>query len=145
MTSAAGVTVWLALWKVTRDIDRIALGDIANTGLCASDFAVLETLLNRGPSRVNAISDRVMLTSGSMSTAIDRLEARGLAQRISDPSDGRARLVELTSQGRAAIEPAFAMHRSTMDGVFAGLDSDERKTLLKLLLKLRTSLRGDAS
>ena len=144
MTSTKGVTVWLALWKVARDIDKIALGDIATTGVCTSDFAVLETLMNVGPSRVNAIAERVMLTSGSMTTAVDRLEERGLVRRAPDPTDARARVVELTESGRELIEPAFRAHQETMDGVFAGLSGEERASLLKLLLKLRTSLKRPA-
>lgn len=141
MSAAKGVTVWLALWKVTRDIDKIALGDIATTGVCTSDFAVLETLMNRGPSRVNDIAGRVMLTSGSMTAAVDRLEERGLVRRTPDPTDARARVVELTPTGSALIEPAFEAHEATMDAVFAGLSAEERASLLKLLLKLRTSLK----
>ena len=39
-----------------------------------SDFAVLEALLHKGAQPVNVIGKRVFLTSGSITTAIDRLE-----------------------------------------------------------------------
>jgi len=96
MSTPKGVTLWLALWRVSRDIDRIAQADIASHGLCLTDFGVLEVLLHRGPTRVNAIAEIVMITSGSMTTAVDRLEAKGLVRRNAHEGDARVRMVELT-------------------------------------------------
>lgn len=142
MTTAKGMTLWLALWRATREVERRAHADIAAHGLCLSDFAVLEALLSRGPLRVSDIGELVMLTSGSTSSAIDRLEGRGLVQRKSDGRDGRVRVVELSEAGRAAISPVYASHAGRMEEVFAALDEGERQTLLTLLLKLRRSLRS---
>lgn len=141
MQSQRGVTLWLALWRVSRDLERIAHQDIAALGLCLSDFAVLEVLLHRGPQRVNAIAETVMLTSGSMSTAIDRLEGRGLVRRSAHERDARVRVVDLTDEGRAFIEPAYDAHATTMDVCFDALSAAERADFLKALLKLRHSTR----
>ncbi|MHB0981720.1 MAG: MarR family winged helix-turn-helix transcriptional regulator [Thermoleophilia bacterium] len=136
-----GVTAWLALWRVTRDVERIAHEDIASSGLGLTDFAVLEALLHRGPQRVNAIAHRVMLTSGSMTTAVDRLAKRGLVRRTTHAPDGRVRMVELTAEGHALIESDFATHAETMERVFQALGEQERSQLLSLLLKLRRGVR----
>jgi MarR family 2-MHQ and catechol resistance regulon transcriptional repressor len=141
MQTPKGVTMWLALWKVAREIDRVAQSDIASLGLCLTDFGVLEALLNRGPMRVNAIAAAVMLTSGSMTTSVDRLTNRGLVRRAADPQDARVRMVELTDEGRALITPAYRSHAVTIDGVFEPLTPEERTTFLRLLLKLRHSAR----
>ena len=142
MSTPKGVTLWLALWRVSRDIDRIAQADIASHGLCLTDFGVLEVLLHRGPKRVNAIAEIVMITSGSMTTAVDRLEAKGLVRRTAHEGDARVRMVELTDAGRALIEPAWAAHARTIEGVFSPLSAAERATLLDLLLKLRHTTRA---
>jgi MarR family transcriptional regulator, 2-MHQ and catechol-resistance regulon repressor len=144
MRTPKGVTVWLALWRVARDVDRIAQDDIASLGLCLTDFGVLEVLLHRGPTRVNAIADTVMVSSGSMTTSVDRLEVRGLVRRAVHETDARIRMVELTDEGRALISPAYAAHARTIDGVFEPLSAEERSELLRLLLKLRHTTRtGD--
>ena len=44
-----------------------------NLGLCDSDFRVLEVLLHKGPLPVNVIGEKVELTTGSITTAVDRL------------------------------------------------------------------------
>lgn len=145
MSQTRGATLWLALWKVARDVERVASRDIARLGLCRTDFAVLELLLNRGPARVNLIAEGVMLTSGSMTSAVDRLEARGLVRREPDVRDARARVVEITEAGRALIGPAYADHAATMERAFAALAETERDQLLRLLLKLRRGLAEEAS
>jgi len=136
-----GTTLYLALWRTTRGVQRVAEADIAGSGLCLTDFAVLEALLNTGPQRVTSIAEKVMLTSGSMTTAVDRLAARGLVRRTPDESDARARVIELTDEGRTLIQPVFAAHESVLDDAFAGLSGDERASLLALLLKVRSDVR----
>ena len=140
---AKGVTLWLALWRATREVEQHAQADIAALGLGLSDFAMLEALLNRGPLRVGDIGELVMLTSGSTTSAVDRLAARGLVQRTADGRDARARLVELTDAGRAMIRPAYESHAGHMEDAFSVLDDGERRALLRLLLKLRRSRRAD--
>ena len=73
----SGVHLWLVLMKAHRALARHASKSIEPSGLGQSDFAVLEVLLSKGPQKVNDIGRRVDLTSGSIPTAIDRLEARG--------------------------------------------------------------------
>ena len=44
--------------------------------MCGSDFAVLEALLHKGPLPINEIGKKVLLTSGSITVAVDRLESK---------------------------------------------------------------------
>ncbi len=103
-----------------------------------SDFAVLEMLLHKGPQAVNVIGKKVLLTSGSMTTAIDRLESRKLVRRTPHPEDQRARLVELTEKGAKIIACAFRQHARDMERTIAVLTPAERLELIKLLKKLGT-------
>jgi DNA-binding MarR family transcriptional regulator len=54
-----------------------------------SDFAVLEALLHKGPLPVNEIGKKVLLTSGSITVAVDRLETKGLVERRASGADRR--------------------------------------------------------
>lgn len=101
-----------------------------------SDFAVLEVLFQKGPLPVNTIGHKVLLTSGSITTAIDRLESKQLVERRDDPSDRRARVVHLTEPGRLLISCAFAGHAAALEAVFAPLNAAERRSLVRLLKKL---------
>ena len=125
-----------ALSRASRAVDTRALASIAGTGLCASDFGVLEALFDNGPLPVNALGKQVLLTSGAMTAAVDRLVARAFVVRKDDPNDRRVRVVALTTEGRRLIKPALAQHQSDLEDVVAVLTQAERATLVALLRKV---------
>lgn len=133
---ASAMHVWLVLWKAARAVEQNATSSVSGLGLGLSDFAVLEVLLHKGPQPVNVIGKKVLLTSGSITTAIDRLEARKLVHRTAHPEDQRARLVQLTGRGKRLIECAFRQHAADMEETIAVLTSTERLELIGLLKKL---------
>jgi MarR family transcriptional regulator, 2-MHQ and catechol-resistance regulon repressor len=132
----SGVHVWLILMKAYRSLFSHAHASIGDLGLCDSDFFVLEVLLHKGPLPVNIVGQKVDLTSGSISIAIDRLVHRGLVERCDFPEDKRVRVVQLTDMGRQLIETAFQKHAVAMEQAGAGLDPTERTQLMALLRKL---------
>jgi MarR family 2-MHQ and catechol resistance regulon transcriptional repressor len=135
----SGVHVWLVLMKAHRSLIRHAERSIVTLDMCISDFGVLEVLLHKRPQSVSEIGRRVDLTSGSITTAIDRLEQRGLVARAAHASDRRARVVDLTPDGKARITQVFATHKTAMDRAAHGLSKAERGTLVELLKKLGTT------
>ena len=134
--NTSGVHVWLVLWKAFRAMEAEAGRSIAGLGLCQSDFGVLEALLHKGPLPVKALGEKVLLTSGSMTAAIDRLEKRGWVARGEDPADRRSRIVRLTPEGRRTIQALFRSHERDMERAASGLSSSERAELIGLLRKL---------
>src|ERR1700674_1920277 len=135
----SGVHVWLVLMKGHRSLVRHAERSIASLDMCISDFGVLEVLLHKGPKSVSEIGRRVDLTSGSITTAIDRLETRGLVARAAHASDRRACVVHLTPDGKARITHVFKSHKDAMDRAAHGLSKAERGTLIELLKELGTT------
>lgn len=131
-----GVHLWLLLWKATREVERQAQTSVRKIGLGLTDFAILEALLHKGPLPVNAFRDMVLLTSGSLTAAVDRLERNGLVERVSTPKDRRTRIVHLTAKGRKLIQKSFQEHASDMENVFASFNQAERKRFAHLLRKL---------
>jgi MarR family 2-MHQ and catechol resistance regulon transcriptional repressor len=138
--SPSGVHAWLILWKAARAVEARAHESIELNGLHPTDFGILEALLHKGPMPVNTLGRKLLLTSGSITTAVDRLAARGLVARGEDPDDRRVRVVGLTREGRRLIVPAFARHEEDLEHVVAAaLTPHERTTLVNLLRKLGTS------
>jgi len=98
---------------------------------------VLEALLHKGPLPVNEIGKKILLTSGSITVAVDRLEAKGLVERRPHGTDRRARIVHLTKEGRKVITRIYADHAADMEQLTAAsLTTEERKTLISLLKKI---------
>jgi MarR family 2-MHQ and catechol resistance regulon transcriptional repressor len=134
--ATSGIHLWLVLWKATRALEIHAVRSVESTGLCLSDFGVLEALLHKGPLAVHLLGEKVLLTSGSMTAAIDRLERRGLVRRGADPKDRRSRIVTLTPSGRQLIERLFAAHAKDMEQAVEVLSGRERVALAGMLRKL---------
>jgi MarR family 2-MHQ and catechol resistance regulon transcriptional repressor len=137
LTGGSGVHVFLVLWKAARAVQGYAEKSISGLEMCGSDFAVLEALLHKGPLPVNEIGKKVLLTSGSITVAVDRLETRGLVERRAHGTDRRTRVVHLTKQGRKLITRAYADHAADLERLSsASLTTAERQTLIHLLKKI---------
>src|SRR5437867_10689223 len=115
LTGGSGVNVFLVLWKAASAVQSYAEESISELEMCGSDFAVLEALLHKGPLPVNEIGKKILLTSGSITVAVDRLENRGLVERRPHGTDRRARIVHLTKEGRRVITRAYAQHAADLE------------------------------
>ncbi len=115
----------------------------APLGLSEGDYGVLVTLRRTGaPHRLTPsdLARSQMMTSGGMTAAIDRLERRGLVRRLPNPNDRRGSLVELTDEGRTAVDRAMELHAAAESQLVGSLTATERRTLEQLLRKLVLSV-----
>jgi len=128
--------LWLVIAKSYRALSLLAEQSIADTGLCLTDFVALEALLHTGPLTISEIQAKVRLASGSMTAAVDRLERLGLVVRKSSPSDRRARIVELTVQGKRLAASCFERHAKDLEALMSVLSEREMEQLYGSLKKL---------
>ncbi len=131
-----GTHIRLVLWKAAKAVERLDRKSIARTGLKLTDFQIMEVLLHKGPLPINAIAGKVLLTSGSMTAAVNRLVRKGHVQRVQDPSDGRFFHVHLTASGRRVIRRAYDGHSQNLELIAGVLTASERQELVRLLKKL---------
>jgi MarR family 2-MHQ and catechol resistance regulon transcriptional repressor len=109
---------------------------ITNAGLCLTDFASLEALLHKGPLTITQIQEKVLLASGSMTAAIDRLEKLGLVVRKSTSTDRRARIVELTAKGKRVAGQYYEAHARDLEELMSVLSEREKQQLHASLKKV---------
>ena len=128
--------LWLVLARAYGSMVNYIEGSFAAQGLGLSDFMVLEVLLHKGPLTISAIGQKVLLASASMTSAIDRLEKRGLARRKTCDTDRRIRFVELTDSGSAFIEEIYARHEKDLEAVIGELRDEERRVIYEGLKKI---------
>ncbi len=111
-------------------------------GLESWEFDVLATLRRSGPPfrlTAGSLLDSMMISSGTVTHRINRLEERGLIRREADPDDGRIVLVALTDAGRELVDAAVADHTVNEARLVGGLTETEQRRLVALLRKLATS------
>ena len=143
LTGGTGIHVFLVLWKAARAVEAYAQNSISQLEMCGSDFAVLEALLHKGPLPVNEIGKKVLLTSGSITVAVDRLEDKGLVERRAHGTDRRTKVVHLTREGKKLIARAYAGHAADMEQlVSASLTKKERDMLIRLLKQIGYEAAG---
>ena len=128
--------LWIVLARCYRALALSVERSMADLGLCLSDFMVLEALLHKGPLTISEIQAKVLLASGSMTAAVDRVESMGLVIRKTTAKDRRARLLELNPKGRRLIEQSFAGHAQHLENAMSVLDGEEKRRLYASLKKL---------
>ena len=131
-----GSHIRLVLGRAAKAVERIDRASIAGTGLNASDFGILEVLLHKGPLPINTIGKKILLTSGSMTAAANRLTEKGLIERIQDPADGRSFYLHPTTSGLRLIKTAYEKHARNLETIAVALTPEERSELVRLLKKI---------
>jgi len=114
-------------------------------GLTVAEGDILFTLRRAGePYRrlPSELSADLMVSSGTLTSRLDRLEDLGLIGRIPNPDDRRSTAVELTSAGLELVESAVTAHVEDEQRVLEPLSAKERRQLDRALRKLVEGLGG---
>ncbi len=134
--------VWIALAHCYRRMSSLIEQSFAESGLSLTDFMMLEAILHKGPMTITEIQASALLATGSMTAAVDRLESKGLIARTFSKSDRRARVLELTEEGRDVILPAFEKHSANLKLWMSALSVDERAQTFGNLRRLEKQMKA---
>ena len=132
--------------RLARHLDRARRSAFAGHGLEPWEFDVLAALRREGPPyelSPGALLRTTLVTSGTMTNRVDRLEQADLVSRRPDPEDKRGVLVTLTAAGQTQVDAALADLLETEQALLAGLPEDSRQTLAGLLRVLLAPLDAD--
>ncbi|MEI6869861.1 MAG: MarR family transcriptional regulator [Actinomycetota bacterium] len=133
------LSVLSRITRIARHLDiarRDAFGDLENWG-----FDVLAALRRAGaPHQLSPgqLMQETMVTSGTMTNRLDRLEELDLITREQDPDDGRGSLVTLTKAGIRAVDSALEDLLDNERKLLKALTAKDRDTLAELLSTLVT-------
>jgi len=104
--------------------------------LTLTEFEILEALYHKGPLLLGDVQRKILLSSGGVTYAIDRLADKGLVERRECATDRRARYAALTPKGEGVVSrifPAIASHIEETMSVLNGRQQDEAIDLLRKL------------
>ncbi len=130
------LTAVVRLARNPRLTERMGAGTAGDSRL----FLLLNLLHDRGPSRAADLLESVAVDQSTLSRQLAALVERGLVQRDTDPTDGRAARIVVTSLGKKTISSARAAWQETLAELMADWEPDDRVSLLRLLGKLSTDL-----
>ncbi|CAM4439258.1 MULTISPECIES: MarR family winged helix-turn-helix transcriptional regulator [Paenibacillus] len=136
LDQAASLKLFVVLSKAYKSLMDHAVRDMKSHGLASAEFMVLEVLYHRTRIPLQQIGEKILVTSGSITYNIDKLEKRGLLKRVPCDEDRRVTYAEITEAGRELFDDIFPKHVASIHGLMGGLDEDEKKQTIELLKKL---------
>jgi DNA-binding MarR family transcriptional regulator len=145
---ASPMAVVFRVKRLARTFERATAKNFASLGLEPGEFDLLGTLLRAGPPHrmsAGALGKALMITSGSVTNRVDRLEERDLIRRTDDPDDRRGVQVELTAKGLRAVDGALDRHLAIERELIAALSPAQRTQLADLLRRLLVALGDDVA
>jgi DNA-binding MarR family transcriptional regulator len=119
-------------------LERAIVAALQPLGLSFGDFDVLNTLRRRDDEGTNPrdLARSSLITSGAMTSRLDRLERAGLIERKPDPGDRRGVLVQLTEQGERLAEQALHAVLAADEAFLEPLSARQRESVAAALKQL---------
>jgi len=120
----------------------------AGIGLTPGEGRALSYAARAGVVRQTVLAERMGIEAMTLSTYLDRLEARGLVERKTDPTDRRAKLVHLTDKAGAVLDQVQAIGAQMRADVAETISAGEWEHLnatLRLARDALCRLRVDAA
>ena len=120
--------------------------NVQQFGLSTSEFGVLELLYHNGDQAVQTVAEKILVTSGTVTYVIDKLQKKGLVVRRQCETDRRVFYVTLTDTGSKLIADIFPQHEQFLDDLFQGIAADDKQRLIRQLVQVKTAIdRKEAS
>lgn len=122
--------------------ERYSAPHIAAMGLTMTQFDVIATLGNQLPMTCKELGEKTLVTKGTLTGVLERLEAKGLILRQINSEDARSQLIGLTATGQSLFEKVFPEHLEHLNGAFKKLSSNELKQLEESLRLLKDAFKS---
>ncbi|CAN5193945.1 MarR family transcriptional regulator [soil metagenome] len=120
--------------------EQISAAHVRSFNLTPSQFDIIATLGNTDGMTFGELGQKTLITKGTMTGVVDRLEAKGLVKRITGPEDRRSTIVKLTKAGEREFERTFGAHIEFCKDKFTGYSEEDFAALDRELAKLKSSL-----
>lgn len=140
MQSTCKNKAYLALMQTSKEIQECIRAELAKTDLHVTEFSVLEVLYFHGKQTIHEVAQRILVSSGSMTYVIDKLERKNMLKRVPCPEDRRVIHLVLTPDGEAFMQSIMPRHQERVEQLFGSLSEEESGTFVQLLGKIKHQL-----
>lgn len=134
----------LELWRSTIDawkrLQRGAEKNLLRAALSPAELRILRVLKAEGSTPMNRFCSATMLSQPTITGVVDRMEERGLVERVRSLKDRREVHIAITRSGEAALAKGEALHREFVKGSFSVLTEGEMARLSVLLKKVADNI-----
>ncbi len=109
---------------------------LSGSELTAPQAKVIFCLGNTDGMTCSEITDKTLITKGTLTGVIDRLEKRGLVNRWGDSDDGRRIIVDLSKEGQKVFKREYPRFVAALKARFDALSKKDREQATALLTKI---------
>ncbi|HYD79637.1 MAG TPA: MarR family transcriptional regulator [Paucimonas sp.] len=120
--------------------ERVSSDHIRALGLTPCQFDIIATLGNTPGMTFKELGEKTLITKGTLTGIVDRLEDKGMVVRTAQAEDRRSTVVKLTPRGEREFERVFGPHVAHCKRAFSGYGDAEFAALEKELVKLKQRL-----
>lgn len=123
--------------------ERISGAHVRSLNLTPAQFDIIATLGNTSGMSFRELGEKTLITKGTLTGVVDRLESKGLVMRCACAEDKRSMTVRLTPKGEREFERIFTPHIDHCSRAFAKYTGEEFNALEKELRKLKDRLQDN--
>jgi DNA-binding MarR family transcriptional regulator len=109
---------------------------VRDSGLTTAQAHTIEMVGHSGAIKMKDLAEKIGITTGTLSVAVDRLEKKHLLRRTPHQTDRRAFLIELTPEGEACFREHHEFHLKMTRKIVSGLTASEQKTFVDVIEKI---------
>ncbi|MDI1291153.1 MAG: MarR family transcriptional regulator [Methylobacter sp.] len=117
-----------------------AASHVHTLDLTLPQFDIIITLGNTAGMNFKILGEKTLITKGTLTGVISRLEDKGLVQRVASETDGRSQIVQLTEAGKDLYQRTFPEHLAFIYRIFNDYSPEDIATLEATLLRLRKAV-----
>jgi DNA-binding MarR family transcriptional regulator len=118
--------------------ERYSAPDLRSMGLTMTQFDVIATLGNQPPMTCKELGEKTLVTKGTLTGVLERLESKGILERKLNPDDARSQMIGLTVEGQRLFEKVFPAHLQHLEKAFNQLNTNDLSDASGALQKLTT-------
>ena len=133
-------TVLREIGAISRSIQSLSDVRYKSLGLQKGQFVFLTRVCENPGVNQNRLSDLVRVDKTTTAKAVQKLEALGYIERVTDGADGRARLLSPSAKARAIYEHLVADENANLARCLEGFGPDEIRLASELLRRMRENL-----
>ena len=130
------VDLWRSMASSWKRLQHDAEKNLLRIDLSVAELRILRVLREQGSSPMNRFCAETMLSQPSITGLVDKLEERGLVERVRSREDRREVLIAITAKGNQTYSKGMDLHRQFVEKALSALEDDEAKSLVSLLKKL---------
>jgi MarR family transcriptional regulator, 2-MHQ and catechol-resistance regulon repressor len=128
--------LFVVLSRAYNSVAENVARDIRKHSLNTTEFGVLELLYSKGQHPLQQIGDKILLSSGSITYVVDKLEKKGYLIRKPCDKDRRIIYAAITEAGKQLMDSIFPAHAEVIRDTVSGLVPAEQEMAAYLLKKL---------